>query len=153
MGLEEICLRHFSLCRGRILVQAQRWMKEAQEMKSTLYPRFQRSYAELVALLAALGNDMPSLPPSEDEKAAAKKAPAGVIRRVQVGGTARHVRVAARQVRAAPAQEVTEVSLAAALMTAASVLAENPWANPGAANAQRQATTKTTADDDDELYE
>lgn len=124
-------------------------MREAKEMKSTLYPRFQRSYAELVALLAALGNEMPSLPPSEsDVKASGSPLAAKKVAATAQPRVVRRLRVRTRP----PAQEVTEVSLAAALMTAASVLEGNPWANPAAA-ANLQQATNAEPDQDDELYE
>ena len=48
-GFTEIVLRHFSLCRKRILPQARRWVLEARG--SALEPHFERSYAELLFLL------------------------------------------------------------------------------------------------------
>jgi hypothetical protein len=68
VGLEEICLRHFGLCRRRILVQAQRWMLEAEDRESTLLPRFQRAYSELVSLIdEKFPKDAPALAPWESD--------------------------------------------------------------------------------------
>jgi ubiquitin-protein ligase len=157
MGLEEICLRHFGLCRRRIVVQARRWMLEAKKSKSTLYPRFERAYLELATILAAkFTNGSPSLPPCESDVEALEKLNAP-MKGVSEKKERAKPRVIPRRVRLdptpqviAPQEEVTEMSLAAAFMTAASVLTENPWASPAAA---AQATKSDTTDDDDELYD
>jgi hypothetical protein len=44
-------MRHFALCRKRILAQARRWTLEAEV--SPLFPRFKRSYEELLTLLSS----------------------------------------------------------------------------------------------------
>jgi len=49
-GFEEVVLRHFSMCRRRILVQARRWMLES--CKTKLYPAYERVYADLLSLLS-----------------------------------------------------------------------------------------------------
>eukprot|EP00567_Pseudictyota_dubia_P001571 CAMPEP_0197465516 /NCGR_PEP_ID=MMETSP1175-20131217/64582_1 /TAXON_ID=1003142 /ORGANISM="Triceratium dubium, Strain CCMP147" /LENGTH=2057 /DNA_ID=CAMNT_0043001533 /DNA_START=366 /DNA_END=6539 /DNA_ORIENTATION=- len=51
VGMEEVVQKHFSLCRRRVIVQARRWMLEAKG--SVLFPRFQRAYNNLVALLSS----------------------------------------------------------------------------------------------------
>jgi hypothetical protein len=50
LGFEEISIRHFSMCRKRILVQAKRWMLESKN--SSLFPRFEKAYTELLHLLS-----------------------------------------------------------------------------------------------------
>lgn len=49
VGFQEVTVRHFAMCRQRIVVQARRWMIEARG--TNLYPRYERSYAELLSLL------------------------------------------------------------------------------------------------------
>jgi hypothetical protein len=65
-GFEEVSVRHFSLCRKRIVVQALRWMTEAE--KTPIYPKFKKAYAELLSLLS---NDafqlIESLPPIQED--------------------------------------------------------------------------------------
>jgi hypothetical protein len=46
---------------------------------------------------------------------------------------------------------VSEIPVAAALMTAASILEDNPWVNPVAVAQSNEH--ETTEDADDELYE
>lgn len=74
-GFEEVTLRHFSMCRRRILVQARRWMLEARG--TSISTRFQRSYSELLSLLTADTMHLyDSLPPlSEDLEAIEKLDP------------------------------------------------------------------------------
>jgi baculoviral IAP repeat-containing protein 6 len=65
-GFEEVCLRHFSTCRKRIVAQARRWMLEAKG--TALYPRFQRVYAELLAFLSSEAlQKYDCLPPINDD--------------------------------------------------------------------------------------
>lgn len=48
-GFEEVTVRHFSMCRQRIVVQARRWMFEARHTDK--FARYERTYAELLSLL------------------------------------------------------------------------------------------------------
>ena len=48
-GFEDVTVRHFAVCRQRIVVQARRWMLEARD--TSLYGRYERAYGELVVLL------------------------------------------------------------------------------------------------------
>ena len=50
-GFEEVTLRHFSVCRKRLLVQARRWLVEARA--TPIQHRFERAYNTLVSLLAS----------------------------------------------------------------------------------------------------
>ena len=70
LGFEEVTLRHFSMCRKRITVQAKHWMLEAKG--STFYPRFERAYAELLRLLSSscILQKYESLPPLPNDIAA-----------------------------------------------------------------------------------
>ena len=48
-GFEGVNVRHFAVCRQRIVVQARRWMLEAHD--ASVYGRYERAYGELVVLL------------------------------------------------------------------------------------------------------
>jgi hypothetical protein len=48
-GFEEVTVRHFAMCRQRIVVQARRWMLEARHTDK--FARYERTYAELLSLL------------------------------------------------------------------------------------------------------
>jgi hypothetical protein len=48
-GFEEVTIRHFSMCRRRIVAQARLWMLEARD--THLYGRYERAYVELLSLL------------------------------------------------------------------------------------------------------
>lgn len=50
-GFEEVTLRHFSLCRKRLVVQVRRWMVEARG--TPIERKFERAYAALVKLLSS----------------------------------------------------------------------------------------------------
>lgn len=71
-GFEEVALRHYALCRQRIVVQARRWMLEARD--SDLYPRYQQTYAELLSLLDTESmREFDSLPPLPEDLALLEK--------------------------------------------------------------------------------
>ena len=66
IGFAEVVLRHFSLCRKRILPQARRWVLEARG--SPLASRFERGYAELLFLLGEERlHVFDSVPPLKDD--------------------------------------------------------------------------------------
>lgn len=76
IGFAEVVLRHFSLCRKRILPQARRWVLEAHG--SPLESRFERSYAELLFLLGEERLQLSdSLPPLKDDVDALEETGAG----------------------------------------------------------------------------
>lgn len=65
-GFEELTIRHFSMCRGRIVAQARRWMLEARG--KGLYSRYERTYAELLSLLSEKAMQKhDSLPPLRED--------------------------------------------------------------------------------------
>jgi ubiquitin-protein ligase len=51
LGFEEVTKRHFALCRKRVLAQARRWTKEAQD--TPLFKSFGKAYEELITLLSS----------------------------------------------------------------------------------------------------
>jgi hypothetical protein len=71
-GFEEVTMRHFSMCRGRIVAQARRWMLEARG--TSLYSRYERTYAELLSLLVEKPmQKYDSLPPLREDLEALEK--------------------------------------------------------------------------------
>lgn len=72
LGFEEVGRRHFSMCRQRIVVQAQRWMLEAKG--TPLYKSFEKVYAEVLLLLSAEDlQTYDSLPPLADDLKALRR--------------------------------------------------------------------------------
>jgi hypothetical protein len=71
-GFEEVTMRHFSMCRGRIVAQARRWMLEARG--TGLHSRYERTYAELLSLLSEKPMQKhDSLPPLREDLEALEK--------------------------------------------------------------------------------
>lgn len=67
-GFEEVTVRHFSLCRQRLTVQARRWMVEARG--TSIEKKFDRAYATLIKLLSSerfAEYDDRVLPPLDDD--------------------------------------------------------------------------------------
>jgi len=157
-GFEDICLRHFSLCRKRLLVQARRWMVEAKG--SPIHRRFVRAYNELIVLLSSLPdrtkgfagyNDV--LPPLDDD-----------VQRLRVIDPlfARALVVDADEKDKHGHEELSNQKPAAAAAAVDPEIAANPWANldrhdgeSGAAAAADDTKTSEAVDQqdpDDELY-
>jgi hypothetical protein len=71
-GFEEVTMRHFSMGRGRIVAQARRWMLEARG--TSIFSRYERTYAELLSLLAEKPmQKYDSLPPLREDLEALEK--------------------------------------------------------------------------------
>jgi hypothetical protein len=71
-GFEEVTIRHFSMCRTRIVAQARRWMLEARG--TGLHSRYERTYAELLSLLSEKPmQKYDSLPPLQEDLDALEK--------------------------------------------------------------------------------
>ena len=70
-GFEEVTIRHFSMCRKRLLVQCRRWMMESRG--TPIEKKFERAYATLVKLLCSdrikefTGYNENILPPLKDD--------------------------------------------------------------------------------------
>ena len=70
-GFEEVTVRHFSLCRKRLVVQVRRWMVESR--RTPIEKKFERAYATLVKLLFSermkefAGQNDDVLPPLEED--------------------------------------------------------------------------------------
>lgn len=65
-GFEEVIIRHFAMCRQRIVAQARRWMLEARG--TDIFPKYERAYAELLSLLDTEAmRAYEALPPLDDD--------------------------------------------------------------------------------------
>jgi len=80
-GLEEVCKRHFSFSRKRILAQARRWTLEAQG--SAIYQRFEKVYQELLIHLSCKEMEKyNALPPLKDDLCALEDLDPSFVREV-----------------------------------------------------------------------
>jgi ubiquitin-protein ligase len=137
-GFEDISVRHFALCRKRIVVQARRWMLEARG--TSLYGRYERAYGELVVLLGAQNTKFECLEPlAEDINALESLEPA-------------FIRIIADRIETIPEDGADEV------LGAQDSTVLNPWAaSPEQVRAWVKSTKEKGNDSDssscDELYE
>jgi hypothetical protein len=151
LGFEEVTQRHFSLCRKRLLAQARRWMLE--EQGTTLYPRFEKVYAELLRLLLSLKQEEQqldsSIPPlPEDLEYLKENDPS--FPQVDRSSTSNDVAAEDRT------EQGTEIR--AQFATDSQVTHEprnadyNPWANPNVVPAPfaSEGVKADDADDDDD---
>jgi hypothetical protein len=138
-GFEEVTMRHFSMCRGRIVAQARRWMLEAHG--TGLYSRYERTYAELLTLLAEKSmHKYDSLPPLREDLEALEKLDPSFGQMVDTSKDDGDQKMQARETSTGTGDSLP-------------VPGFNPWAVPAArqvlaTNPSRDAV----ADDDDELY-
>lgn len=147
-GFEEISKRHFSLCRKRLLVQAHRWMVEANGLP--IYSRFVRAYNEVAVLLSSdhlkdfRGYDK-VLPPSEADMQQLRAIDHSFVDKVVVGDGEEDKK---------PRAQPRPLSGNAAHAVEDFFAAANPWANiSGEADGNDYAHTAGESDDpDDELY-
>lgn len=137
-GFEDISVRHFALCRKRIVVQARRWMLEARG--TSLYGRYERAYGELVVLLGAQNTKFECLEPlAEDINALESLEPA-------------FIRIIADRIETIPEDGADKV------LGAQDSTVLNPWAaSPEQVRAWVKSTKEKGNDSDssscDELYE
>ena len=135
-GFEDVVIRHFSLCRKRLLVQARCWMLEAQGSSSQ--KRFESAYNELVGLLSsdlfrAFKGYNDVVPPSENDMRSLHLLDADFAQRI-VGDTHGD-------------DDVLQVDDS-----------DNPWANPSLHVSQSltQGNTHSSSEagegDEDDLY-
>ena len=135
-GFEEVTIRHFAMCRQRIVVQARRWMLEARD--SDLCARYEQIYGELLSLLDTESmREYGSLPPLlEDLKALEKLEPSFIG---LVGNS-------------------NEIGCNEDMAGEEEHMAFNPWAGPGQSNPWAAAASgheigNAGNSSDDELYE
>lgn len=135
LGFEEVTIRHFAMCRQRIIVQARRWMLEARV--TSLYARYERTYSELLLLLADESMNMYEClaPLAEDVKALESLEPS-FLRLIPDDGSDENVEQADQVPLAEPAEF-------------------NPWAvSPFQVSLPAIASSNETGNDSgDELYE
>ena len=164
IGFEEVCKRHLSMCRTRILVQARRWLIEARQ--SPLYNRFERTYNEMVSELSKLDQDGPCLSPLRADVDVLRSIDRPFLSRFPSLLTNR--RDDRKPSAAAYARSGGRVSgrifgrrerASAVVQTSSQVVDWNPWANAAAGVASRAPTTTTGArlkkdnDGDDEDFD
>jgi len=135
IGFEEVTIRHFAMCRQRIVVQARRWMLEARN--TDLFSRYERSYAELLSLLDTDSmRTYESLPPLPEDIEMLKQLEPSFVHLV---GDAANGKIHAEE----PSNRCGQLEY-------------NPWATGSADMPTRPSVAETgneSGSPDDELYE
>lgn len=175
-GFEEVTIRHFSLCRKRLVVQVRRWMAEARG--TPIEKKFERAYATLVKLLSSnrikefAGYHDKVLPPLDEDIECLRRLDPEFVR-THLGGHVdlkppaalpstrgdRDERSSAEEQKP-PASTAVDPNLARLVvdMIGAQALAgNNPWARTdeelsNQSRPNKKPETNQDDDDDDEMY-
>jgi hypothetical protein len=157
-GFEEVTLRHFSMCRKRLIVQARRWMlEEKRETNSSLIVRFERAYAELLHLLSSeriRGQPYGSLPPLREDLTALQALDSGFFSSsLPVAEEIDNKQPASQDASMVKPHHQSEMEdpEVAAKAAASMVIENNPWANGGVWS-NENGSQPLANESDDELY-
>lgn len=157
-GFEQVTLRHFSMCRKRLIVQARRWMlEEKRETNSSLVVRFEKAYAELLYLLSSeriQGQLYGSLPPLQEDLTALQELDSGFFSStLHVAEEMDSKQQASQDASMAKPHHKSEIEApgVAAAAAASMAIEDNPWANGGVWS-NENGSQPLANDSDDELY-
>jgi hypothetical protein len=157
-GFEQVALRHFSMCRKRLIVQARRWMlEEKRDTKSSLVVRFEKAYTELVHLLSSERiQDQPFgiLPPLREDLTALQALDSdffsSTLPAAEEMDTKQPAHQDASMVKPHHQSQMEDPEVAAAAATS-KVIENNPWANGGVWS-NENGSQPLDNESDDELY-
>jgi hypothetical protein len=142
-GFEEVSRRHFMMCRQRIVAQARRWMLE--ERGSPLYPRFEKIYSELLALVSSMTTQERSdcLPPLDDDLSRLEVLDPDFPRAADTGihKEGNDSKPSASEVQPGASAHSTDVTAD-----------YNPWSSPNTAKESQTEESDVAEDPDDDLY-
>ena len=147
LGFEEITKRHFSICKRRLVAQARRWMLE--EKGTSLYPRFQRVYSEMLQLLTEFDNDESLSPLPDDVSFLRDKDPD--FPQVEIESSPSNEPAALNDSSLSEASSPQTSKPAVSSTSADATKAEyNPWAGPSTSHADNRNAGSTGDDTEEE---